>query len=136
MVKCGDQFEITLDHRKLKTPGGSVFSVGSEALAAAIAFEWESQRDLVMPSQMHLTTMCNTSIDNPTNATKYDLVDSVLSFLDTDTLLFFSEVLRFLFLWSSSSLLCSDWLEHFEKVISTSYVQVKMLLDHSFIILS
>ena len=36
--------------------------------------------------------LCNTSIDNPAQATKYDLVDNILNFLDTDTILFFSDV--------------------------------------------
>ena len=41
---------------------------------------------------MHLTGLCNTCIDNPTRATKYELVDSILNFLDTDTILFYSHV--------------------------------------------
>ena len=43
-------------------------------------------------SGMHLTGLCNTCIDNPTRATKYELVDSILNFLDTDTILFYSHV--------------------------------------------
>jgi len=86
-----ESYEITLDSKKLKTPGGSVFSVGNESLALAIAHEWESQKEQVLLSQMHLTGLCNTSIDNPTHATKYQLVDDILNFLDTDTLLFFAE---------------------------------------------
>ena len=93
VVSAGsDNYEITLDSKKLKTPGGSVFNVNSEGLALAVAHEWEAQRDLILLSQMHLTGLCNTCIDNPTNATKYQLVDNILNFLDTDTLLFFAEV--------------------------------------------
>ena len=36
--------------------------------------------------------LCNVCIDNPTNASKEELVDSLLNFLDTDTVLFFGEV--------------------------------------------
>ena len=41
---------------------------------------------------MHLTGLCNTCTDNPTRVSKYELVDSILNFLDTDTVLFFSHV--------------------------------------------
>ena len=92
VVSSGNQYEVTLDTKKLKTPTGSVFQVESEPLALAIAQEWASQKDLIMRSQMHLTGLCNVCLDNPTNTTKFDLVDSVLNFLDTDTLLFFSDV--------------------------------------------
>jgi chaperone required for assembly of F1-ATPase len=43
-------------------------------------------------SQMHLNGLANVCIDNPTKCTKEQLVDSVLNFLDTDTILFFSDV--------------------------------------------
>ena len=83
---------MTLDSKKLKTPNGAIFSINSEPLALAVAHEWNSQKTEVVMSQMHLTGLCNVSIDNPTNTTKYALVDSVLNFLDTDTILFFTDV--------------------------------------------
>jgi len=92
LVDAGNgSYEILLDSKKLKTPGGSIFSVESEPLALAVAHEWESQKDQVLLSQMHLTGLCNTAIDNPTQASKYDLVDNILSFLETDTILFYSD---------------------------------------------
>lgn len=84
-------FEITLDSKKLKTPGGTPLTVVSEPLALAVAHEWNSQKEIVLLSQMHLTGLCSIAIDNPTKATKYDLVDNVLNFLETDTILFFSD---------------------------------------------
>ena len=39
-----------------------------------------------------ISGLCNTAIDNPTGATKYDLVDNILNFLETDTILFYSDV--------------------------------------------
>ena len=90
-MSSGNQYEITLDSNKLKTPNGSVFCVNSELLALGVAHEWSSQKDLIMLSQMHLNALSNVCIDNPTQITKYDLVDSILNFLDTDTILFFSD---------------------------------------------
>lgn len=86
----GGRYEVTLDGKKMKTPNGNGFYVDNEPLALAVAHEWQSQKDTVLQSQMHLTGLCNVCIDNPTNATKYDLVDSVLNYLDTDTILFYS----------------------------------------------
>ncbi len=38
-------YEINLDKRKLKTPGGKLFTVPNEALAIAVATEWDVQKD-------------------------------------------------------------------------------------------
>uniref|UniRef100_A0A9L0SD04 ATP synthase mitochondrial F1 complex assembly factor 2 n=1 Tax=Equus caballus TaxID=9796 RepID=A0A9L0SD04_HORSE len=47
-------FEINLDHRKLKTPQAKLFTVPSEALAIAVATEWDSQQDTIKFYTMHL----------------------------------------------------------------------------------
>ncbi|XP_069917775.1 ATP synthase mitochondrial F1 complex assembly factor 2-like isoform X2 [Oryctolagus cuniculus] len=79
-------FEINLDHRKLKTPQAKLFTVPSEALAIAVATEWESQQDTIKSYTMHLTTLCNTSLDNPTQRSKDQLIRAAIKFLDTDTI--------------------------------------------------
>ncbi|CAI9624137.1 unnamed protein product [Staurois parvus] len=78
-------FEINLDRRKLRTPQGKVFVVPSEPLALAVATEWESQKDTIKFFTMHLTTLCNTALDNPTNRNKEQLITASLKFLETDT---------------------------------------------------
>uniref|UniRef100_A0A8C5PX64 ATP synthase mitochondrial F1 complex assembly factor 2 n=1 Tax=Leptobrachium leishanense TaxID=445787 RepID=A0A8C5PX64_9ANUR len=78
-------FEINLDRRKLKTPLGKVFSVPSEALALAVATEWDSQQDKLKFYTMHLTTLCNTALDNPTQRNKEQQISAALKFLETDT---------------------------------------------------
>lgn len=50
----GGLFEINLDRRKLKTPGGKLFTVPNEALAIAVATEWDAQKDLLKFYTMHL----------------------------------------------------------------------------------
>lgn len=84
-------FEVCLDQRKLKTPKGNPFKVESEPLALAVATEWDGQKETIQRSNMHLTALCSTVIDNPNNLTKFDLVRSIVSFLDTDTVLFQAE---------------------------------------------
>lgn len=54
-------FEINLDHRKLKTPQAKLFTVPSEALAIAVATEWDSQQDTIKFYTMHLVTSSRTS---------------------------------------------------------------------------
>jgi ATP synthase mitochondrial F1 complex assembly factor 2 len=80
-----------LDQRKLKTPKGSPFHVESEPLALAIANEWSSQKDVIERSRMMLTALSNTAIDNPNNFSKTDLVNYLLTFAETDTILFHSK---------------------------------------------
>lgn len=88
MLRDGDEYELTLDGRKLRTPVGSVFRVKNYLLALAIANEWRSQMDM---KHMHLTTLTNTVIDNPMRATAESLAESVSEFLSTDTLCFRSK---------------------------------------------
>jgi len=99
-----NQYEVMLDNRKLKTPNGSPFVVRSEPLAIAVAAEWNAQREKIERSTMHLTALCSTSIDNPNRLTKEDMVDYILHFLPTDTVLFHS--------WEDDELYkvqCRDW---------------------------
>ncbi|XP_015264789.1 PREDICTED: ATP synthase mitochondrial F1 complex assembly factor 2 [Gekko japonicus] len=79
-------FEINLDHRKLRTPQNKTFAVPSETLALAVATEWESQRDTVKFFTMHLTTLCNTALDNPSQRSKEQLITAAVKFLETDTI--------------------------------------------------
>jgi len=43
-----------LDKYKLKTPMGKVFRVQSEALAIAVATEWDSQHQFIKKQTMYL----------------------------------------------------------------------------------
>lgn len=47
-------YEVILDQRKLKTPGGNTFYVKNEPLALAIAAEWDAQKEKIQQSTMHL----------------------------------------------------------------------------------
>ncbi|KAI5704520.1 hypothetical protein M8J76_013934 [Diaphorina citri] len=88
ILESNGDYEISLDHRKLKTPNGVLFKVSSEPLALAIAAEWDAQHETIQRSTMHLTAICNTVIDNPNRLTKFDLVQNIINFLDTDTILY------------------------------------------------
>ncbi|EDW63641.2 ATP synthase mitochondrial F1 complex assembly factor 2 isoform X1 [Drosophila virilis] len=88
-VLCTDAgYEVTLDHRKLKTPNGAPFMVKSEPLAIAVATEFDGQKDHIERSRMHISALCFTAIDNPNKLTKLDMVNYLLNFVATDTVLF------------------------------------------------
>ena len=54
---------VALDGRPLRTPGREPLAVPSEALAQAIAEEWNSVSETVDPRQMRLTGLANAAID-------------------------------------------------------------------------
>ncbi|XP_037822197.1 ATP synthase mitochondrial F1 complex assembly factor 2 [Lucilia sericata] len=82
------KYEVTLDHRKLKTPKGAPFTLKSEPLAIAVATEFENQKEHIERSKMHLSALCFTAIDNPNNHSKIDMVNYLLNYIPTDTVLY------------------------------------------------
>lgn len=57
---------ILLDGRPVKTPARSPLAVPTEALALAIAEEWDAQDEQVDPHSMPLTGLANAAIDRVT----------------------------------------------------------------------
>jgi len=82
----GGGFEIALDKLKLRTPMGKLFVVPGEGLAVAVATEWDSQVGVIRRSNMHLTLLSNTALDNPMQRSTETLINSMLELLDTDTI--------------------------------------------------
>lgn len=58
-----DWYVVTLDGRTLRTPLGITLSVPSLPLALGIAAEWDAQKKTLSPTQMPLTTLACTVID-------------------------------------------------------------------------
>lgn len=57
VLHAGDgTYEITLDNRKLKTPSGTPLVLKSEALAVAVAAEWNAQKEKIERASMHLVS--------------------------------------------------------------------------------
>lgn len=59
----GDGWGVRLDGRPLRTPGKAPLVLPSEALALAIAGEWQSAAEKVDPRAMPLTGLANAAID-------------------------------------------------------------------------
>ncbi len=56
-------FAIHLDGRPVKTPGKAALLLPSEALAAAVAAEWQAQQKEINPATMPLTRISNSALD-------------------------------------------------------------------------
>ena len=59
----GEDWEVRLDGKPVRTPGKSHLLVPSEALAEAIAAEWRAQDKTVDPSTMPMTRFANSALD-------------------------------------------------------------------------
>ncbi|CAB3376680.1 Hypothetical predicted protein [Cloeon dipterum] len=87
----GGLWEVTLDQKRVRTPAGQVLRVDNESLALALCHEWDSQKDTINLSAMHLHGLVTTALDNPNKLTKMDLANSIIQYIETDTVLFHSE---------------------------------------------
>lgn len=56
-------FALTLDGRAVKTPLKNALVMPNQALAQAVAREWESQGEHIDPNSMMLTKLSNTALD-------------------------------------------------------------------------
>jgi chaperone required for assembly of F1-ATPase len=63
---------VALDLKPMRTPGKNALVLPSEALAAAIAAEWDAQREEIRPATMPLTRLAATAIDR--TAAQRDLI--------------------------------------------------------------
>lgn len=58
-----DGFTVELDGRQVKTPAKNDLVLPSEAVAAAVAAEWEAQGEDIDPHTMRITRLANSAID-------------------------------------------------------------------------
>lgn len=63
---AGQGFEVLLDDRPLRTPGKLPLLLPVEALARAVAQEWDAQADVIDPNTMPLTRAANSAIEKVT----------------------------------------------------------------------
>lgn len=56
-------YEVRLDARSVKTPGKHPLILPTEALAQAIAAEWDAQTGQINPAQMPMTRFANSAIE-------------------------------------------------------------------------
>lgn len=83
-------FTLRMNNVDLKTPMHNVLRVNNEFLALAIANEWKSRadKDKLDLSNMHLTTLTYSAIDNPFKESQEVLIKSIIDYLSFDTVRF------------------------------------------------
>ncbi|MCW9034259.1 MAG: ATPase [Alphaproteobacteria bacterium] len=59
----GSGYSVTLDGRVIKTPAKAPLILPTEALAEAVAGEWEAQKEAINPSTMGMMQLISTAID-------------------------------------------------------------------------
>ncbi|WP_333795118.1 ATP12 family chaperone protein [Hyphomicrobium sp.] len=79
------RYAILLDGRGVRTPAKGELLVPDEALASAIAAEWNAQGEHVDPASMPLTRLVNTAID-AVEARKGEVADDIVAFAGSDLL--------------------------------------------------
>ena len=81
----GEDFQVLLDGREVKTPARGTLAVPSERLAQAIAAEWDSQGEKIDPRSMRFTGLANAAIDRVASDPKA-FARSLAAFGETDLL--------------------------------------------------
>jgi len=90
VVQAENGFTVALDGRPVRTPAKSPLAVPTEALAEAIAAEWEAQAEQVRPLAMLLTRLASTAIDK-VPAERGRFVDELVSYAESDLLCYRAE---------------------------------------------
>lgn len=78
-------FAVRLDGKPVKTPAGHALEVPAQALAEAIAAEWEAQESEVKPHSMPLTQLASTAIDR-VGPERAAILEQLLNYAGTDLL--------------------------------------------------
>lgn len=63
VLSQGASAQLALDGKPMRTPRGHPLAVPTDALAAAIAAEWNALGDTIDPARLPLTRLANTAID-------------------------------------------------------------------------
>ena len=63
VAAAGDDYEILLDGRGVKTPARKPLAVPSRSLAEAVTAEWDAQGEEIDPCSMPFTGLANAAID-------------------------------------------------------------------------
>lgn len=83
-------WSVQLDARPLKTPAKAALALPTQALAEAIAEEWETQGEAVDVPSMHLTRLANVAVDR-TPLAREAMADELARYCETDLLCHLAE---------------------------------------------
>ena len=83
-------YNVHLDNRPVKTPAKAPLVVPTEALAQALAAEWDAQEAQVNPATMPLTRTANSAIDKVA-VQRAEVADMLAAYGDADLLCYRAE---------------------------------------------
>ncbi|MEO0412316.1 MAG: ATP12 family protein [Pseudomonadota bacterium] len=81
----GGAYHVLLDDKPIKTPCGAAFALPTQALAQAVAAEWQACGEVIKPADLLLTQLSNTALDR-TAAALADLRKTICAYGETDLL--------------------------------------------------
>lgn len=83
-------FGVELDGRPIKTPTSHALALPSQALADAIAAEWNAQTEEIVPATLVLTRLANSAIDGVAGRAG-EVVQDILNYAASDLLCYRAE---------------------------------------------
>lgn len=88
--EAGRAYAVLLDGRPAKTPARSALALPNEALALAVAAEWNAIEGLIDPAQLSLTRLANLAIDAVAGAPQ-PMIDEIVQYAGTDLVFYRAE---------------------------------------------
>ncbi|MBL4766957.1 MAG: ATPase [Rhodobacteraceae bacterium] len=85
VIPEGEGFGIALDSRAVKTPSKAPLLLPTQAMADAVAAEWEAQGNKIDPATMPMTRSANAAIDKVTHQ-HGEVADMLAAYGDSDLL--------------------------------------------------
>lgn len=86
----GQHARLLLDGRPIKTPGKRVLEVPARAFAEAVAAEWASQSEEIVPATMPLTRLANSVVDGVA-ANAAEVRATLVAYGETDVICHWAE---------------------------------------------
>ena len=83
-------YTVQLDKRPVKTPAKAALVVPTEALAQALAAEWDAQEEVVDPNTMPMTRTANSAIDKVA-VQRAEVAEMLAAYGDSDLLCYRSD---------------------------------------------
>ena len=82
-VSVTPERSVALDRKPIRTPKKELLVLPTEALACAVAAEWEAQGEKIRPTTMLLTKLANTAIDRVA-AHRAKIVGEIVAYAGSD----------------------------------------------------
>lgn len=83
-------FVVRLDGKTLKTPMQHPLILQDQTFAAALAAEWQSQKEDIIPATMPLNQLVNTLIDKAQGSDRAAMEEEVLRYTGSDLVCYFA----------------------------------------------